>query len=539
MIKRLLNNHSRTITSAATVLGASFLISRLLGLLRDRLLAGTFGAGDELDIYYAAFRIPDLVYNLLVIGALSAGFIPVFTSFLKKKQSDFSMSEAWYLANGVLNILFVALIIICGVLVVFTPWLMKLITPGFSGEKMAQLVLLARFMFLSPIFLGISSVLGGILQSFKKFFLFSLSPIFYNLGIISGILLLSGALGILGATLGVVFGAFLHMLILVPGVYRSGFHYRWVFDLAHQGIKKISRLMVPRVLALAVSQLNFLAITILASTLLAGSLAIFNLAYNIWSFPLGIFATSLAVAAFPSLSEWAQTKNWAKFKKVFSSTFRQIIFLIIPASAFFIVLRAQIVRVILGSGKFDWQDTVLTINTLLYLTLGLFAEALILLLVRCFFVLEDTKTPFLLGITSSAIRIFAAWAFSCLMGVEGLALGFSIGSVCYFVLLWFFLKKKVKVLAEKEIFVSGLKIIIAALVAASASYGALWLIGSLVNLRTGLGILTQGFVAGLIGLALYVILGLALRSPETKMFWQGVVARLPWRKVAPKEITFE
>jgi len=293
-------------------------------------------------------------------------------------------------------------------------------------------------------------------------------------------------------------------------------------------------------LTLAVSQLNFLAITVLASGLAAGSLAIFNLSYNIWSFPLGVLAASLATAAFPVLSENAGSKNWNAFAKNFSATFRQILFLIIPISALFIVLRAQIVRVILGTGKFDWNDTILTFNSLKYLTLGLFAEALILLLIRGFFALRDTKTPFWLGLISSVLRIFGAWFFALRLGAPGLALGFALGGVAYMILLWIFLERRVGNLNYKEVFAGGLKIASASFLAGSAAYLALQIMDKFVDTHKVLGIFTQGLVAGLVGIVIYFLFCFLLKSQEALAFWRSIKNRLPWRQVAPdKELIQE
>ncbi|MBU1102805.1 murein biosynthesis integral membrane protein MurJ [Patescibacteria group bacterium] len=532
-----LNGQSQTITSAAIILAVASLASRFLGLIRDRLLAGQFGAGDTLDIYYAAFRIPDLVYNLLILGALSAGFIPVFVSLWQKGERD---EKAWQFVNSILNILLVGLIILGGLFFIFAPYLMKLITPGFSGEKFNLTVQLTRIMFLSPLLLGISGIWGGVLQSLKRFFVFSLAPIFYNLGIIFGILFLVPRFGIYGLAYGVVLGAFLHMVIQLPTLLSLGFRWRPVFNWADEGMRRLTKLMVPRTLTLAVSQLNFVAITILASGLAAGSLAVFNLSFNIWSFPLGILAASLAIAAFPILSQNAATKDRQAFAKTFSVTFRQILFLIIPASALFIVLRAQIVRVVLGTGKFDWTDTILTFQSLQYLTLGLFAEALILLLIRGFFALEDTKTPFWLGLFSSAVRIFGAWIFAAYLGVPGLALGYALGGVAYLILLWIFLERKVGDLNFREILNSGLKIFLASFLAGMAAYLMLQVMDKFVNTHKVLGIFAQGLAAGIVGIIVYFLAGLILRSQEMWAFYRSLKNRLPFKTVAPdKELIQE
>ncbi len=532
---KILNGQSQTITSAAIVLALASLVSRLLGLVRDRMLAGSFGAGDTLDVYYAAFRVPDLVYNLLIMGALSAGFIPVFVSLWNKNEQN--NQEAWRFVNSLLNILLIALLIVGALFFIFAPYLMRVITPGFIGEKFNLTVGLTRIMFLSPLLLGLSSVWGGVLQSLKRFLVFSLTPIFYNLGIIFGIIFLVPRFGIYGLAWGVALGALLHMIIQLPTLFSLGFKYQPVLDWRDKGVRRVARLMAPRTLTLAISQLNFVAITVLASFLAAGSLAIFNLAYNIWTFPLGILAASLATAAFPVLAQSAAAKDKSGFAKTFSDTFRQILFLMIPATALLIVLRAQIVRVILGTGKFGWNDTILTINSLQYLTVGLFAEGLILLLVRGFFAFEDTKTPFWLGFISSIFRIGCAWFFALKMGVAGLALGYAAGSIINLVLLWLFLEKKAGDLNFKEIFTSAVKIFSASFLAGLAAYLILQLLSRYVDTRTTLGLFAQGLAAGVVGLMIYLSAGLVFRSPEMWIFYRTLKNRLPFKQVAPdKEI---
>ena len=537
MIKSFFNSPSRTIAAAAVVLGAASLISRLLGLFRDRILAGRFGAGDELDIYYAAFRIPDMVYSLLVLGAVSAGFIPVFINYLQKDKK-----QTWSLANSVLNLMALSLIVVCALLIVLAPWLAKLVAPGFSSEKLSLTVQLTRVMFLSPFFLGLSAVFGGILQSFRRFLVYSLGPIMYNLGIIFGTLVLVDYFGLLGLAYGVVLGAFFHMLIQIPPAHFCGFRWRPVFDFRFSGVRRIFKLMPPRILSLALSQINFWLMTVFASFLAVGSNAVYNLAYNIWSFPLGVFGISFVLAAFPKLSQTAQKKNIIGFVKTFSLTLRQILFLTLPSAALFIVLREEIVRVILGVGRFSWPDTLLTFQTLAYFSIGLFAEALILLFLRGFFAWEDTKTPFLIGLLAMAFRLPVAWFLAQKMGVSGLALGFSFGSIFYLILLFIALRRKIakklrsfapqfmkseapKNLDEKNIFLSGGKMILASGLAALAAYLSLQYLASLVDTATGLGLLFQGGLAGLFGLLIYLLCAWLFRLTELKLFLTSLFGR--------------
>lgn len=541
MISRLLNGESKTITSAAIIVGAASLASRFLGIIRDRILAGQFGAGDILDTYYAAFRIPDLIYNLLVLGALSAGFIPIFTLLLEKE----GRAKAYQLANEILNILIIGLFILCGVLFIFAPQLMALITPGFNPEKMAMTVNLTRIMFLSPLLLGISSVFGGILQSFKRFFIFSLAPIFYNIGIIIGALVFVRFWGIYGLALGVILGALLHLLIQIPTSVYLGFRYQPILKFKDESLKKIVKIMVPRTLTLGISQLNLVVITIIASTLAAGSLAVFNLANNLQIFPVGIFGISFAIAAFPTLSALAMKEEKKDFIESFSNTTREILFFMIPASALMLVLRAQIVRVILGSGNFTWEDTVLTIETLAMFSLSLFAQALIPLLIRGFYAFHNAKTPFIIGLISATINIFLSlfltkpfglFGYNFNFGVAGLALAFSIATILNFVLLWIALRIKTHSLDEKKISWSVLKIVVATLVMAAVTQFMKFGIEPYFGTRTFVGIFLQGLIAGLAGIAVFIVVGLALRSQEMNTFVNSVKRRLFKEKINyPKE----
>jgi len=535
MFKRIFQSQSKTIAAAAFILGAASLVSRLLGLFRDRILAGQFGAGDELDVYYAAFRMPDLVYSLLVLGAISAGFIPVFVSYLDtkplKKKLSFQNQSAWYLANSVLNLMALSLMVICALLIILTPWLIKLVAPGFSSEKLALTVQLTRIMFLSPFFMGLSAIFGGILQSFRRFLIYSLGPIMYNLGIIFGALVLVQYFGLMGLAYGVILGAFCHMLIQIPSAYLCGFRWRPIADFRFSGVRRIFKLMPPRVLGLAFYQITIWLMTVLASFLVVGSIAIYNLAHNIWSFPLGIFGISFVLATFPKLSKTAQKKDISGFVKTFSLTLRQILFFTLPSAALFIILRAQIVRVILGTGRFDWQDTILTSQTLAYFSISLFAQALILLFMRGFFAWEDTKTPLLTGFLSTIVSLSLAWFLSSFLGVPGLALGFSLSAFFHLALLFIFLKKKIGFLDDKNIFVSGIKMIIASFLAALTAYLALQFLAPLVNTATGLGLLIQGGLAGIAGLLIYFFFAWLFRLDELKLFLSSLFNRLSEERI--------
>jgi putative peptidoglycan lipid II flippase len=541
VIKKLLDKNfwnsqpSKSVMSAAFIITLSGLASRLLGLLRDRLLASRFGAGDTLDVYYAAFRVPDLVYNFIILGALSAAFIPVFTSLIfKNKKGEDTLSdapekqEAWEVVNGILNISIFFILLISVIFFTFAPFLMKLITPGFSPEKMDLVIKFTRVMFFSPLLLGISGIFGGVLTSFRRFFVYSLAPIFYNLGIILGILFFVNFWGPIGLAWGVVFGSFLHMLVQYPAVRNLGFKHKKTFfaSFKNKHVKEVFLLMIPRVLGIAVNQVNLLVITIFASMLASGSLAIFSFAQNLQGVVLGIFGSSFAIAVFPVLSSLAAPKDRDDFVSAFSNTFRQIIFFVIPLSVFIFVLRAQIVRVVLGSGNFDWEDTILTFECLEIFAFSLFAQSTVPLLARAFYSLHDTKTPFYIALIVEATNILAVLSLIGRFKVVGLAMAFSLASVLQMVLLFIFLQKKLGGLDRKNIFISFLKIGLASFLAGAAIQLVKSKVGFLVNIDTFPGIFFQLCLSFVIGVLVFSLTSYVLKSEEFFNFKNSLANRI-------------
>jgi putative peptidoglycan lipid II flippase len=565
--KDILSKKIDSITVAAALVALSSLASRLLGVVRDRILAGQFGAGATLDIYYAAFRIPDLIFNLIVLGALSAGFIPIFTSLLKGGEAttegressaeikarsnnqeeslqsatsglntaseednlEKDNNEAWRLANNVLNFLLLGLFVLSAVGIIFAPALTRIIAPGFDSESQALTAVLTRIMFLSPIFLGLSGIFGGILQSFKRFLVYSLAPIFYNVGIIIGALYLVPRLGVAGLAWGVVLGAFLHMVVQWPSVCRLGFRYKFLLQARDVAVRRLGRMMVPRTLSLAISQINLVVITILASRLSSGSLAVFNFANNLQSFPIGIFGVSFAIAAFPSLA--ASAFNRERLTADFSKTIRQILFFIVPATVLIIALRAQIIRVVLGTGNFDWNDTILTMNTLGYFVISLFAQATIPLLVRVFYARENSATPFYLGLVTVAANIVLSLILGPLMGVAGLALAFSIANIINFILLWICLSFSIGALDLGRILISVFKFSISAVAAGGAAQIMKVIVWPFIDMTKFSGVFIQLVAAGLAGILVYALFCFLFRSEELFGFLAAARRRLPFKKV--------
>lgn len=514
MLEKIWFKLNNTTTGGAILIAFFSVFAKIVGLFRDRILAANFSGDkiDFLDVYYAAFKLPDLVFNTLVLGALASAFIPVFVKYLQKNKE-----EANQIANSLLNLLLVVISLLTVVFIIFAPWFTHLVVPGFSGEKFALTVSFTRVMFLAILFFTVSNVLSGILNSYKKFLSFSLGPIFYNLGIIFGIVFFTKWLGPIGLAWGVVFGSALHLLVQIPEAVSTGWRYSFSREFKHPAVRRIITLMIPRTFGLAVAQVNQVVTVIIASTLAAGSVAYFNLANNLQSFPISVFGVSIAIACFPVFSQAFAEKNQEKFMISFSVNFRRILYLIVPFSIFLLLLRAQIVRLVLGTGNFTWTDTIQTAQTLGFFSLSLFAQSLIPLLSRSFYAFEDTKTPVLVSIFSVVVNIIGAIILGNYFGIFGVAIAFSIAAILNFIILLTILRFKVGYLDDKKLAYSTLKISFLSLLCGLLGYLVMHIVAPLVNMRTFFGILTQTVSTLFIGGGAYIILSVLFRFEEVEI----------------------
>ena len=528
----MLSKLQNTIAGGTIIIGFFSVVSKLIGLFRDRLLASTFGASGDLDVYYAAFRLPDFVFNTLVLGALSAAFIPVFLELWNKDKES-----GWRVTNILLSVFAVVLTAAAVVMWIFARPLMYIIAPGFNPAQQALTADLTRIILPSIVIFGISNIISSLLNVFKRFIIYSLAPIMYNVGIVIGILFFVPYLGVRGLAWGVLVGALLHLLIQLPSAWKLGWNFKFDWDWRFPGVRKIIKLMIPRTFGLAVGQINQVVFTILASTMAAGSLAVFNLANNLQSVPIGILGVSMAVAAFPVLSEaWAK-QDCGNFAVCLSVSIRRMLFVIIPFSVLLILLRAQIVRVVFGAGHFDWQDTIWTANTLGIFSLSLFAQVLIPLLARAFYARQDTRTPVIIAVISLLTNVgLAFWLMRIFPndGIYALALSFSISSVINAALLFIILKLQVGWLDDKKMLLSLMKISFSSLAMGVVVWimlrGALAL--PIPEEETFIKILTQAIIAGGVGVMVYIGLTFLLRSDELELI--RVKAREAWKLVKRK-----
>lgn len=439
---RSIFHRENSVKGASIILIVTLALSNVLGVFRDHFLAQKIPT-DRLDIYFAAFRLPDLVFNVLILGSVAAAFVPVYSRALKESGEK----EANRIAQTVMTTGFLAVLVCLAVLFFLMPYLMKLLVPDFNQFKREETVYLARWLLLSPAFFTISYFLGGILNSHKRFLSYSIAPLIYNFSIIIAVLIFSDRLGVKGAVIGVIVGAFLHMLIQLPSAMRAGFRPKLLLDFKNEGMRRILKLMVPRAIGLGANQLLLVAFTSFASAF-PGAVAIYTFSDNIQTVPSVIFGTSFATAVFPTLAGLSLSRANEKksFEHFFSKSLRAILFLIIPSTAVLLLLRAQIIRLILGYGFFGWSDTRMASMTLGFFALSLIAQGLIPLFARAFYALHNTKIPMYASIASIIISIILGYYFSrgIGLGVSGLALGFSIGSWINFAILAYLLGKKIK-----------------------------------------------------------------------------------------------
>ena len=528
MVKRFFNKtfslfskKQGSILSAAGIIMMAVFLSRTLGLLRDRMLTARFSP-QELGVYFAAFRLPNLIFELLVMGALSTAFIPVFSQYLSKNKKE----EAFKMASSVINIGIVIFILLALPLLFFAPQISYLIAPGFSKEEILLMASFTRIIILAQVFpLIIGNFLTGILQSFNRFLIPALAPVTYNIGIILGIVFFSPLWGLYGPVWGVILGALFFMVIQIPFVVFLGYRHSLIFKHKQKEVREVGRLMLPRTLGLTVSQIGITIDLILASILGARAVAVFNFAQHLQQIPIGLFGAPIAQAALPSLTRFWTKQDKEEFKKIFLASFHQILFLVLPSSIILIVLRVPVVRLVFGAARFDWEATVMTGKTLAFFSLSLFAQSLIHLLARSFYALHDSKTPVIIGTFSILVNIVLSFLFIKVffLPIHTLALSTSIASFLDCFLLLFFLDKKIGGFKKTDLFLPALKIFIASAITGVALYVPLKLLDQLVfdTTRT-INLLALTGTASLSGLFCYIFLAWFLKIKEVTSFFHVV-----------------
>ncbi|NCN24493.1 murein biosynthesis integral membrane protein MurJ [Candidatus Berkelbacteria bacterium] len=487
-----------SLTDATKVLVVTLFCSNILGVLRDHYLAQKIPTS-LLDTYYAAFRLPDLVFNILILGAISAAFIPVFTELLAKDKK-----KAFRVANNLLNIGLVSVAVSLVLLFFLMPWLIKAIVPSFSPDKQATTLNLARLFLVSPLFFAVSYYFSGILNSFKHFTISSLAPLVYNLSIILGTIILGNRLGVYAPAIGVLVGSLLHMAIQLPSILKRGWRPSFTFDLKDKDATRIFKLMIPRSIGLGSNQILLIGFTAIASGLGAGSVAIYNLADNIQTMPSVVFGTSIASALFPHLSGVYAEKNERKFIKMMENGMLAIIYFLIPLSIAIILLRAQVVRIILGSGHFGWEQTQATASTLGIFSVALVFSGILPLFAKALYARQNTKTPTIMGVITVVASLAAGFFLSKKFGVAGLAAGLSLGMVINVLLLGFVIKRIGLDINWKKIGKNTVKILFASGLMAIYIQAAKYTYGTYIDLDRFVEVFGQIVFSGFFGILAFI-----------------------------------
>lgn len=512
-------------TKAAGVVGLATLFSRILGFVRDVVVAWFFGAGLAADAFFVAFRIPNLLRRLLAEGSLTISFIPVFTEhhYRRGEEDAFMLARsAWWLLTIIL-----AAVAVFGILL--SPFIVRIIAPGFlsSPEKFDLTVLLTRIMFPYIFFIGLVALSMGILNALGHFAAPALAPLFLNVAMIGSVLLLSSHLEkpSVGLAIGVIIGGVLQLALQMPFLVRKGFHVLVRSPLYHTAIKRIALLMTPAVFGAAVYQMNIFVGTILASLLPEGSVSYLYYADRLVQFPLGVFAIALATAVLPSLSKYAAMSDMEGLRSSFSYALRLVFFITIPAMAGLIILREPIVRLLFQRGAFDPATTQLTAAALLYYAVGLWAFSGIRIVVSAFYALQDTKTPVKIAVVSLIVNIFLSVSLMEPMKHGGLALATSLASAVNLILLITSLRRRLGRIGGHGILQSLIK----SMACAAAMSVVIGLVGVYVGPKCGnspwfLLLWVLGSVG--VGTILYAVLASLFRSSELEAMVEIVRASL-------------
>jgi len=564
MVKKLLQSGSnfftkkqKTILSATMIIMVMIAASRVLGLVRNRVLAQFFPV-ESLSVYFAAFRIPETIFEILVFGTFSSAFIPTFTSYLSQKKRD----EAWYVASVSLNMAFLIFLLFAIIIFILAKPLYHLIAPGFSDQQTLEIANLSRILLAAQAFFVLSYFLTSVLESLQRFLVPALAPILYNLGIILGAVFLSSKFGIYAPVLGAVAGAFFHFLIQLPLAFWLGFRPKLSLNFSHPGVREIGRLALPRIIELSFLQIGKVAELFLASLVSVAAYTYYTFANSLALLPIGLFGISIAKASLPTLSYQSAKGDFKQLGETLISLINQVVFLILPSAVFLAVLRIPVVRLVFGAARFTWESTVQTGYTLSAFSVGIFAQALIYPLTRAFWALHDTKTPVKISISAILINILLGAIFILVfkMPIWTLALAFSLASLIQVVVLFTFLRRRLPGLEKLKVILPFLKIAFSSLVSGGLMFFLLKVLDRsawdkrlsflkwiglklpttfdhfVLDTRYTLNLILLTFFVGFMGIAAFLFLSWILKVEEVALL-KRLIIKLKRPKILPETIT--
>jgi putative peptidoglycan lipid II flippase len=506
------------VAGAAIVVAVGFLGSRILGVVRTMAIADAFGTTPDLDAYWVAFRLPDLIFQVLAGATMGSAFIPTFARYVAQKGE----AEAWRLASSVLNLVVVMTGVLALAAVILAPWLVPLMAPGLEEGLQDEAVELTRIMLVSPILFAVSGMLTGILNARQHFFLVAVAPMLYNLSIIFGAVFLSEPWGVRGLAAGVVLGSGLHLLVQVPGLFGVGMRYHLEARWRHPGVQEVGRLMLPRMAGLAAGQANFLVAIFFASRLEEGSISALSYAWLLAMVPLALFGVAIATAVFPTMAQQAATDSLDRLQSTLYASLRYILFLVIPASVGLILLRDPLVSLLLERGEFTARSASITSSALLFYSIGLFAHGAVEILSRGFYAQRDTRTPVAMALLSMVLNLLFSIALVGPMEHDGLALAMSLATIIEASLLFVVLRRR---LAGPEAgYLPGFLLRTIAATALMAAVVSVFIAveegADPLGSRTMWEALVQVVGGGALGAGTFFLAALVLRCEEARAFWR-------------------
>ncbi|MBU2524445.1 murein biosynthesis integral membrane protein MurJ [Patescibacteria group bacterium] len=467
MLKKIFR--PQTTGLAALILTIASLLSYAMGMVRDIVMAGYYGAQMSTDAYNSAFLVPDGIFNLFVAGALTAAFIPVFSGYLTKKQKD----EASSLASTFLASASLVVVVVGAIAYIFMPDIIGWYFNEASADKIELIIKMSRILLLSPLLFAISNTLGNILISHKQFVSYAIAPLFYNVGIIGGIVFFSESMGIYAAAWGAVFGIGLHLLTRLVEILTLDFKFTWNINFWHPGIKKIVALMIPKTVGLMSWQFALWKINQIGNSkeMVDGSVAAFYYARNLQSFPVSIFGIALATAVFPYLADHAAAGRGEVFAHQYQKSLRQILFFTLPAAAGIFLLSKPIVKLIYMRGAFDENDLIMTSGILAFFAISIPFEGAVHLTARAFYAHKNTIIPVFGAVILMLSTVLGAQFYAAEIGPKAFSLFFTIGSVLQIGFLVLLLRKKLSSFNLGDFMLNLFKMILAVTLMGASIYG--------------------------------------------------------------------
>lgn len=533
-----LEKQQNSILSAAAVITVANVLSSLSGLIRERLLISQFFSTivsqQAYEAFQVAFQIPDMMFQLIILGAVSAAFIPVFTQLKRDHDEKTALQMSSTTMTILLLIFLVASIVVAFFAHPITAWRTG---HEFTAEQVNITANLTQIMLIAQLFFAVSNFLTGMLQAYQRFIIPAIAPVLYNLGILIGVFLFSSQLGIYSAGVGVIIGAFIHMVIQLPLALKLGFRFKPSLSLSFPGVKQFFTMMPARLLTISVTELQNLSLGFFATSLGNLSFVVIRLALRLMTIPIRLFGVPIGQASLPFLSAQSGNKNLSGFTSLVTKSLHQIAFFAYPASVLLLILRIPFVRLIFGAHNFPWETTIITGKVVAIVSVSIGAQAMVQLLVRAFHALKDTRTPFFITLGTTVFYLLSSWyfVFQTNWGITGIAISTALAAFIELILCVMLLKNKLPKFTKSALWLPQIKILTASFFMAVFLYLPFKILDELVfNTSKVVELIGLTITTGTIGLLVYIYFSALFEVKELKLFADLITKFGPWRKLLEK-----